>query len=93
MRRGFHTSRMYLGIGVLFNFILFEKMDQRNCIQFGVKNEIKPAKTFEMLTGAFGESIMSRTQVELWYNQFKAESMSMTMFVRALQQPKRTLKQ
>ena len=24
-----------------------------------------------MLTKAFGESTMSRTQVQLWYNQFK----------------------
>ena len=24
-----------------------------------------------MLTVAFGESTMSRTQVQLWYNQFK----------------------
>ena len=41
-------------------------MDQRNCIQFCVKNEMKCAKT-----AAFGESTMSRTQVQLWYNRFK----------------------
>ena len=28
-------------------------------------------KTFEMLTVAFGESTISRTQVQLWYNWFK----------------------
>ena len=28
-------------------------------------------KIFEALTVAFGESTMSRTQVELWYNRFK----------------------
>ena len=48
-------------------------MDQRNCIKFGVKNEIKCAKTFEILTVAFGESTMSRTQVHLWYNRFKKD--------------------
>ena len=35
-------------------------MDQKSC-----------ARTFEMLTVAFGESTMSRTQVQLWYNRFK----------------------
>ena len=46
-------------------------MDQRTCIKFCVKNEIKCARTFEMLTVAFGESTLSRTQVQLWYNRFK----------------------
>ena len=35
------------------------------------KNEIQCARTFEILTVAFGESTMNRTQVQLWYNQFK----------------------
>ena len=46
-------------------------MDQRNCIKFFVKNLIKCARTFEMLTVTFGESTMSRTQNQLWYNRFK----------------------
>ena len=46
-------------------------MDQRNCIKLHVKNEIKCARTFEMLTVAFGESPVSRTQVPLRYNPFK----------------------
>ena len=32
---------------------------------------MKCAKIFEMLTVAFGESTMSRTPVQLWYNRFK----------------------
>ena len=44
---------------------------QRNCIKFCEKNEIKCARTFKMLTVAFGESTMSRTQVQLWYDRFK----------------------
>ena len=56
---------------MLFDILLFEKMDQRNSIKFCVKNEIKCARIFEMLTVAFGESTMSRTQVQLWYNRFK----------------------
>ena len=53
---------------MIFDFLLFEKMDQSNCIKFVVKNEINCARTFEMLTVAFGESTtrMSRTQVQLW---------------------------
>ena len=54
-----------------FDFLLFEKVDQRNCIKFCVKTEIKCAKTFEMLTVAFGVSTTNRTQVQLWYNRFK----------------------
>ena len=50
--------------------LLFEKMYLRNCIKFSVKTEIKCARTFEMLTAAFGESPMSRTQVQLWYNRY-----------------------
>ena len=34
-------------------------------------NDIKCARTFTMLSVEFGESTMSRTQVQLWYNRFK----------------------
>ena len=51
--------------------MLVEKMDQRNCVKFCVKNEIKCVRTFEMLTVVFGESTMNRTQVQLWYDRFK----------------------
>ena len=46
-------------------------MDQRNCIKFCVKNEIKCAKTFKILTVSFRKSTKNRTQVQLWYNRFK----------------------
>ena len=52
-------------------FYYSEKMDQRNCIKICVKKEIKCARTFEILTVVFGESTISRTQVQLWCNQFK----------------------
>ena len=40
------------------------------------KNEIQCAKTFEMLTVAYGESTMSRTQVQLWYNLASRENVN-----------------
>ena len=47
-------------------------MDQRNCIKFWVKDDLKcTARTFEILTVSFGQSTKSRTQVQLWYNRFK----------------------
>ena len=51
--------------------LVFELMAHKNYIQFCLKNEIKCARTFEMLTVAFGESTISRTRVQLRYNRFK----------------------
>ena len=44
-----------------YDFVLFEKMDQRNSFEFCVKNEIECERTFEILNVAFGKSTMSRT--------------------------------
>ena len=41
------------------------------CMYVYVKNEIRCTTTFEMLTVAFDDSTMSRTQVQLWFNPFK----------------------
>ena len=46
-------------------------MDQRICIKFCVKNEIKCNKVWEMLTKAYGESAMSKTRVYEWYKRFQ----------------------
>ena len=40
--------------------------NSKKWIKFCVKNEIKCARTFELLTVRFSESTMSRTQVQLW---------------------------
>ena len=48
-------------------------MDQRNCIKFCIKTEKNCARTFDILTVVFGNSTMSRTQVQLWYNQFRED--------------------
>ena len=47
---------------------------------------------------AFGESTMSRTQVQLWYNGFKegredVNDDALALVARALQQPMTALKQ
>ena len=69
------THDYYIGVScilVYFSiFLLFEKMDYRNSIKFCVKNEFKCARTFKILTVTFGESTMSRTQVQLLYKRFK----------------------
>ena len=46
-------------------------MDQRICIKFCVKNEIKCNKVCEMLTKAYGESAMSKTRVYECYKRFQ----------------------
>ncbi|UYV80715.1 hypothetical protein LAZ67_19001522 [Cordylochernes scorpioides] len=45
-------------------------MDQRNCIKFCVKNEIKCADAFRMLTVAYGEATLDRSNVYRWYKMF-----------------------
>ena len=48
-------------------------------------------KAFEVLNVAFGESTMSRTQVQLWYKRFKKGREDLNN--DACQQPMETLKQ
>ncbi|UYV78697.1 K02A2.6-like [Cordylochernes scorpioides] len=45
-------------------------MDQRTCIKFCVKNEIKCADAFRMLTVAYGEATLDRSKVYRWYKMF-----------------------
>ncbi|KYN33855.1 hypothetical protein ALC56_11827 [Trachymyrmex septentrionalis] len=45
-------------------------MDQRICIKFCVKNKIKCADAFRMLTVAYGEAPLDRSNVYRWYKMF-----------------------
>ncbi|UYV72603.1 hypothetical protein LAZ67_10000016 [Cordylochernes scorpioides] len=45
-------------------------MDQRTCIKFCVKNEIKCADAFRMLTVTYGEATLDRSNVYRWYKMF-----------------------
>ncbi|UYV68982.1 DDX55 [Cordylochernes scorpioides] len=45
-------------------------MDQRTCIKFCVKNEIKCTDAFRMLTVAYGEATLDRSNVYRWYKMF-----------------------
>ncbi|UYV75597.1 hypothetical protein LAZ67_13000696 [Cordylochernes scorpioides] len=45
-------------------------MDQRTCIKFCVKNEIKCADAFRMLTVTYEEATLDRSNVYRWYKMF-----------------------
>ena len=45
-------------------------MDQRICIKFCVKNKIKCVGAFRMLTVAYGEATLDRSNVYRWYKMF-----------------------
>ncbi|UYV60494.1 hypothetical protein LAZ67_1001322 [Cordylochernes scorpioides] len=55
---------------IVFDFYLLKIMDQRTCIKFCVKNEIKCADAFRMLTVAYGEATLDRSNVYRWYKMF-----------------------
>ena len=57
--------------GVLGDFLLSKRMEQRVCIKFGVKNGIQCSKALEMLTIAYGESTVSKKNVYTWYKLFQ----------------------
>ncbi|UYV85141.1 hypothetical protein LAZ67_X004711 [Cordylochernes scorpioides] len=54
---------------IVFDFYLL-KMDQRTCIKFCVKNEIRCADAFRMLTLAYGEATLDQSNVYRWYKMF-----------------------
>ncbi|UYV78041.1 hypothetical protein LAZ67_15003295 [Cordylochernes scorpioides] len=55
---------------IVFDFYLLKKMDQRTCIKFCVKNEIKCADAFRMLTVAYEEATLDQSNVYRWYKMF-----------------------
>ncbi|UYV82352.1 hypothetical protein LAZ67_21001769 [Cordylochernes scorpioides] len=66
-KKGFLDMQVFW---IVFDFYLFKKMDQRTCIKFCVKNEIKCADAFRMLTVAYGEATLDRSNVYRWYKMF-----------------------
>ncbi|UYV63421.1 hypothetical protein LAZ67_2004019 [Cordylochernes scorpioides] len=62
---------IYSGVLDRLRFLpIKKKMDQRTCIKFCVKNEIKCADAFRMLTVAYGEATLDRSNVYRWYKMF-----------------------
>ncbi|UYV69266.1 hypothetical protein LAZ67_6003031 [Cordylochernes scorpioides] len=55
---------------IVFDFYLLKIMDQRTCIKFCVKNGIKCADAFRMLTVAYGEATLDRSNVYRCYKMF-----------------------
>ncbi|UYV66260.1 hypothetical protein LAZ67_4001048 [Cordylochernes scorpioides] len=71
------TLRLTLrGVLDRLRFLPIKKMDQRTCIKFCVKNDINCADAFRMLTVAYGEATLDRSNVYRWYKMSqKAEKM------------------
>ncbi|UYV78819.1 hypothetical protein LAZ67_16002878 [Cordylochernes scorpioides] len=65
-----HTLKLYVCVLHRLRFLPIKKMDQRTCIKFCVKNEIKCADAFRMLTVAYGEATLDRSNVYRWYKMF-----------------------
>lgn len=82
---------------VLGDFLLSKNMDQRICIKFCVKNKIKCSETLEMLTVAYGETVLSKKMFTSGTNSSKmAGKMPMTSLAldaQARQQLMKTFKQ
>ncbi|UYV84646.1 hypothetical protein LAZ67_X002944 [Cordylochernes scorpioides] len=69
----FNLAELFRGQqGVLdrLRFLPIKKIDQRTCIKFCVKNEIKCADAFRMLTVAYGEVTLDRSNVYRRYKMF-----------------------
>ncbi|UYV78964.1 hypothetical protein LAZ67_17000510 [Cordylochernes scorpioides] len=64
------TAALLAGVLDRLRFLPIKKMDQRTCIKFCVKNEIKCADAFRMLTVAYGEATLDRSNVYRWYKMF-----------------------
>ncbi|KAG5313395.1 MOS1T transposase, partial [Acromyrmex insinuator] len=62
-------SKLYI-YSKYFIIYIFQKMNQRICIKFCVKNKIKCADAFRMLTVAYGEATLDRSNVYRWYKMF-----------------------
>jgi len=74
---------------LVFDFCLFQKMDQRICIKFCVKNKIKCADAFRKL--AYGEATLDRSNVfggtkrsqraeKMWTTKSECESLFTVFF-------------
>ncbi|KAG5320944.1 MOS1T transposase, partial [Acromyrmex heyeri] len=48
------------------------KLEQRTCIKFCCKNEIKCSDTLKMLQKCYGDDTLSKTQVYQWYERLKS---------------------
>ena len=58
-------------LGRALRYFIIQENVSRSCIKLCVKYEIKWEMTVAMLTVTFGESTISRTQVQLRYIRFK----------------------
>ncbi|UYV80194.1 hypothetical protein LAZ67_18001973 [Cordylochernes scorpioides] len=61
------VKALCFGSSSIFTYL---KNGSRSCIKFCVKNEIKCADAFRMLTVAYGEATLDRSNVYRWYKMF-----------------------
>ena len=54
----------------VFDFYIFQRMVQRLCITFCVKNKMKCVDAFRILTVACGEATLDQSNVYRWYKMF-----------------------
>ena len=69
----FFVSEMHKGqqcFACVGDFLLSKKIDQRICIKFCEKNEIKCSTTLEMLKAAYSECNVTQKSVYKWYKLF-----------------------
>ncbi|UYV76008.1 hypothetical protein LAZ67_13002114 [Cordylochernes scorpioides] len=62
--------RAFLGVLDRLRFLPIKKNGSKNLYQILVKNEINCADAFRMLTVAYGEATMDRSNVYRWYKMF-----------------------
>ncbi|UYV64612.1 hypothetical protein LAZ67_3001311 [Cordylochernes scorpioides] len=65
--RSYRSEALVASVLDRLRFLPIKKLDQRTCNKFCVKNEIKWADTFRMLTVAYGEATLDRSNVYRWY--------------------------
>lgn len=70
---GIFNSYLFTSTFLLFAIFKMDKIiEQRICIKFCVKNEIKSSEVVKMLEKSYGNDALKKTNVYNWYDRFKS---------------------